>query len=90
MTEWGTTRHGTTSGYNRHQDLGERPCDPCFYVKQAYDRKRRALPRRIIKDRLNSKAQSLALSELKDNHYNEYRDLYDKYKAQLTKEAEDE
>ncbi|MGH7791784.1 MAG: hypothetical protein ACREOB_05665 [Thermodesulfobacteriota bacterium] len=90
MTEWGTARHGTTSGFRRHQTLEERPCDPCFYAKQAYDGKRRALPRRIIKDRLASLAQSLALKELKNNHYNEYRDYYEKHKVQLTKEAENE
>ncbi|MGH7791414.1 MAG: hypothetical protein ACREOB_03780 [Thermodesulfobacteriota bacterium] len=90
MKEWGTTRHGTPSGFRRHQTLGERPCDPCFYAKQTYDKRRKSLPEFIIKDRLNAKAQSLALKELKNNHYNEYKDYYDRCKAQLTKEAENE
>lgn len=76
--DWQTTRrrHGTNSGWALHTQLGERPCDPCFVAKQAYDARRLSSPDKAIKNRMRAKAQQLALSELARRHHDEYRSLY--------------
>jgi hypothetical protein len=80
---WGTTRHGTPSGWSRHKDLGERPCPACFYAKKEYDAKRRAATPNQIRNRKHAKAQYLAVKRLMNAHRDEYRQYYAEEKAKL-------
>jgi hypothetical protein len=82
-----TVRHGTTSGWRRHQTLGQRPCDPCYQAKQAYDHRYATAGDTQRKRRLGAKAQSLALQRLKAQYPGEYRAYYEEAKRQLEKEA---
>ena len=75
---WQTTkrRHGTASGYRFHQELGERPCDPCHRAKTAYDVGRRSAPAATLKNRSRAHAQTRAQLRLARIHSDEYRVLY--------------
>ena len=79
--EWGPRRHGTYSGWRRHQELRERPCDACYAAKQAYDRRYRAAPERTRVSRLHAAAQSVALRRLAALYPDLYREFYIEEKA---------
>lgn len=82
-----TARHGTASGFAAHQRAGERPCDPCYRAKQKYDQRYRSAPDRTRRSRLSARAQQQATSELARRYPDEYRQLYLKFKQDLTSEA---
>lgn len=82
-----TVRHGTQSGWRLHQHLGERPCDPCYRAKAAYDAERKSQPAETIKSRISAAAQRRALTELSHRHKAEYDELYVELKRQAFEEA---
>ena len=79
MSTWTTTktRHGTVSGWRFHQLMRERPCEPCYEAKQAYDKRRRETPEQQQMNRLRARAQHQALQELAQRYPEEYRALYE-------------
>lgn len=77
------SRCGTPSGATRHANLGEKACDACALAKKKYDEEYRAAPDRVRRSRLSAKAQSLAHAVLRERHYDEYREAYEKFKAEL-------
>ena len=79
-------RHGTASGYRKHQELGEWPCDACSRAKQSYDKEWRSAPERVKKSRRSAAAQRVAIRELTRRHRDEYRKLY--LQARADQEAE--
>lgn len=74
------TRHGTTSGFTKHQYRGEEPCEPCRQAKAAYDYRRLSGRRSANKNRMFAKAQKNALRRLKNAHPQEYKALYEEEK----------
>ena len=70
------TRHGTNSGWRRHQILGERPCDACFRAKAEYDKLRRDIPEKALRNRQAAEAQRFALSRLSHMYPTTYALLY--------------
>jgi hypothetical protein len=84
----GEERHGTITGYARHQRRGEKPCERCAAAKSKYDKKRRLEPMKLKMSRLQAKAQSQATSKLRRNHAEEYQILYQEAKQQLISEME--
>lgn len=76
-------RCGTTTGWSRHQQRGEKFCDACAHAKSEADKRWRSAPERTRTSRLHSKAQARALKLLKDAHLDEYRALYVEQKAEL-------
>ena len=70
-------RHGTPSGFSRHYDAGEEPCEACCSAKAEYDKKWRSSSDQTKKNRLRAKAQALALAALRRRHPAEYDALYD-------------
>lgn len=81
-------RHGTNAGFSAHQVAGERPCDPCYRAKQAYDRRRLSATPYQAANRRAAKAQSRALQILRHNHEDEYQVLYRLAKEQIAAEEE--
>jgi len=77
------TRHGTNSGWSRHQTLGERPCDPCYAAKQEYDQRRRLAPERVLQSRAAAAAQMRAYRRLAHMHPAMYAALYAEEKQRL-------
>lgn len=71
-----TTRHGTTSGYSKHQEREEEPCELCRMAKAEYDRRWRDADTVTQRNRVGSKAQGRALTELRKRHREEYLSLY--------------
>lgn len=69
-------RCGTTTGYNRHQSAGEKPCPACVEAKSEYDRRWRSADEVTRRSRLRAKAQQRALKALKDENPDRYRALY--------------
>jgi len=82
---WKTTktRHGTHSGWALHQELNERPCDPCYQAKATYDRRRKDAPEVTRRSRVSAKAQQRAYGELARLYPDVYRALYQQHKADL-------
>lgn len=74
------TRHGTHSGWQKHQELGERPCDACYAAKQAYDRERLTATDKQKANRARAWAQNHAKTELVRRHRAEYLTLYREFK----------
>lgn len=72
-------RHGTHSGWTKHNKAGERPCDPCFFAKKEYDARRLSAPQKTQLNRLRAGAQSRALSALARKYRGEYLTLYNEY-----------
>ena len=70
------SRHGTQSGYRKHQSLGETPCDACRRAKAVYDQRRRSSPKHAVSNRARAAAQGRARGRLKNMHPTEYRALY--------------
>jgi hypothetical protein len=83
MSKPRVARCGTTSGYDKHQRHGERPCNACALAKAVYDKKWQLAPRRKQLTRLHARAQSRALQELSRRYPTEYKQLYEQYKAEL-------
>jgi len=88
MVDWTNTKrkHGTSSGYQLHKQLGEDACRRC--VKAATEnsrmyRERNRSKKAKRKNLLMARAQSFARTELVQNHPAEYRRLYKKHKALL-------
>lgn len=79
-------RHGTISGHKKHLLNGERPCDPCYRAKAAYDKRRRQIPHQLHMSRLRARAQSHAESALTRKYHEEYRRLYDAALAALVED----
>lgn len=76
-------RCGTPTGYTRHQNAGEKPCDACTLAKREYDADWRAQPERVLRSRLSAKAQYASYRELARRHKVEYDALYAENKAVL-------
>lgn len=86
--QWGTTRHGTTSGFSRHQVLGEDPCPACKAKKSEYDARRMSAGEPQRKNRDSARAQQRALRRLKNAHPQEYGNYYLEEKAKIEAEHE--
>lgn len=69
-------RCGTTSGWSKHQDLGEKPCEACRKAKSEYDARRRNQPEQLLRSRIRAKAQFIAYQTLQHKYPKEYRDAY--------------
>jgi hypothetical protein len=80
-----TVRHGSYSGWSLHQKLGQDPCDACYRAKSEYDKRRRAVPRRVQMNRMHAAAQGLAERDLRRAHPQEYAELYEHHKAEILK-----
>lgn len=80
------TRHGTQSGWSKHQSLGERPCDPCYQAKQEYDARRRSAPEQTRRNRAAARAQQRAYSRLAHMYPALYAALYAEEKARIAAE----
>lgn len=80
------TRHGTHSGFTKHVKAGERPCDPCYRAKEAYDDAYRGQPQQVIKKRLAARAQGRASMALRQKYPEEYKALYAQFKAEIEAE----
>lgn len=78
-----TTRHGTPSGFKKHQDLGEGPCAACYAAKATYDKRRLAAPDKKRRNRLSAAAQMQAYRSLAHKYPDEYRETYRAIKAEL-------
>ena len=66
---------------------GERPCDPCYQAKAAYDARRRSAPEQVRKSRDHAKAQHRAYTRLAQMHPTLYRALYAEEKDRIAREA---
>lgn len=77
------TRHGTHSGWAKHQKLAEEPCESCRKAKAAYDYRRLSATEQRRKNRLSATAQSRARAELARRHPDEYRTIYEAEKREL-------
>lgn len=76
-------RHGTRSGWTKHQNEGTDPCDACYRAKEQYDSDWRKQPRRVKISRRNARAQGIANKALRRAHPGEYARLYADAKAEL-------
>lgn len=79
-------RCGTVSGYTKHHNNNEKPCDACAKAKAEYDERRRTAGKNTIRSRIHARAQGLAERDLRNSHPAEYKALYEKYKALLFEE----
>lgn len=70
-------RCGTTSGWSKHQDAGEKPCEACTRAKSEYDARRRDQPEQKRKSRIRAKAQFRAYQTLQHRYPKEYREAYE-------------
>ena len=67
---------GTYGGYQRHNRLGEEPCEPCRKANTEYNRNRRKrLPHSYRRELAYAIAQTRALWQLADRHREEFRQL---------------
>jgi len=73
--EWGKTRHGTPSGFDRHQTLQETPCDPCKAGKAAYDARYAQREETKARKKILARARQMALEDLRRAHPQEYGNL---------------
>ena len=80
-------RCGTPSGYNAHQNRGEKPCDACARAKREYDQRNRSAPLKTVKNRLTARAQNCARSRLADLYPDVYRTLFQEEKERVFREA---
>lgn len=89
---WANTsvRHGTQSGWRLHFTLKERPCDPCYNAKATYDRERKTKTYFVMMNRLSARAQSMAYTQMRHNHPEEYKDLYTANRQRLLIERAEE
>lgn len=74
-------RHGTPSGWRLHKELGQHPCDACYQAKSEYDHRRKAIPEETRKSRLSARAQAKASTELRHQHWEEYQEYFNHWKA---------
>jgi hypothetical protein len=76
-TCWG--KRGTVTGYRRHRDLGERPCDKCAAAWRKYQNRHRKQwlsdPDVRAHDRMMRNARERAKSALAARHAEEYKAL---------------
>jgi hypothetical protein len=79
-------RHGTPSGYNLHQELGQDPCAACYEAKQQYDKRAREAPEKVVRSRLKAQAQRRALYRIKDHFPDLYYQFYEEEKARVYRE----
>ncbi len=80
-------KHGTPSGWSLHQKLEQDPCDACYRAKAEYDKRTREATPRVIKNRLDARAQNAASKEIRRRYAGEYNALYRIHKRRLYKEA---
>ena len=80
------TRHGTPSGFSKHQKLKEAPCEACRAAKAEYDARLRAADSKTLASRRAAKAQGRALQALRTRYPLEYRELYEQAKRLLAAE----
>lgn len=74
-------KHGTRGGYYAHRRRGERPCEECRaaineYVKEYRERKGTS------RNRLMEAARREATNEVRDNHRDEYEEIYRRIKKE--------
>jgi hypothetical protein len=82
-------RHGTASGWRLHQELGhDRPCDPCYRAKAAYDARRRSAPLETQRNRAHAAAQHRAHKRLVHMFPELYKKFYDEEKRQVFAERD--
>lgn len=83
---WETTktRHGTHSGWSRHQLLDEEPCDMCREARSRYDQSRSDASKQAR--RFAARVQSAAKTELVRRHKAEYDEIYRTLKEQMSEE----
>lgn len=83
------TEHGTVAGYLRHNrnktgdgEWPNRACAACRKAMSDYRRARREDPETSLIERLPGIATRLALRDLKGNHPEEYKRLYDSHRQE--------
>jgi len=88
MRSWATTsvRHGTHSGWTLHTQLKERPCDPCYRAKQAYDHRRKSAGLAQLRARKKARAQAIATRQLRRKYPGVWRQLYAEAVAEVLAE----
>ena len=91
MRDWATTRvrHGTHSGWALHTELKERPCDPCYRAKQAYDHRRKSAGLAQLRARKKARAQAIATRRLRRKYPGVWRQLYAEAVAEILAEEQD-
>lgn len=84
MVDWTNTKrkHGTTSGYALHRQLGENACFDCKQAKSQSVLKSKTR-KKFNRQYAMARAQSFAKTELVRRHKREYDKLYAKYKVEL-------
>jgi hypothetical protein len=84
--EGSVTRHGTPSGFRRHQVVGEIPCDSCKRAKREYDQRRLSAPEKARKNRLKARAQARAENDMRRLYPDVWAVLYANHVKELTRE----
>ena len=79
--------HGTYKGWNAHKRYDVPMCTACREAQRQYQASRREDPAIKAEDRIMVRAGELARSALARKHPEEYRSLYEHYKARLKKTA---
>lgn len=80
------TRHGTNSGWRKHQTLGEAPCDACRSAKTEYDKSRLEEPSAKARNRAHAVAQGRAYTRLAAKYREDYQHLYQEAKEEVFEE----
>lgn len=83
-----TTRHGTPSGFTKHQVNSERPCDACIRAKSDYDARRLNSTELRDRNRAYASAAGLAKKRLVAAHKAEYDALYRQAKTEVLSRIE--
>lgn len=73
--QWGRTHHGTPTGFSRHQELGQVPCDLCKAAKARYDARRVQREETKARKKVLSQARARALEELRRRHPQEFGNI---------------
>lgn len=80
------TRHGTHSGWSKHKQRGEKPCDSCTRAKEVYDARWLSASDNTKRNRLYAKAQIRAYQSLARKYPEEYQKAYEAERDRLLEE----
>jgi hypothetical protein len=83
----GTARCGTPSGWTKHKNADETPCDACALAKKEYNQRWRSAPEKVRKNRLHAQAQARAVGRLKAIYPDLYAALYAEEKDRVWRAA---
>lgn len=80
-------RCGTPTGYSRHQDRKEKPCDACAEAKREYDKRWRSATETQQRNRISAASQQAAYRRLAHLHPGLYQAFYAEEKEQRLRDA---